>query len=426
MEAEFSGPPLKIGLCTVGSTGDIQPFLALGKELMRQGHDVLAVSHPFHASRFASVGIPFAGCGPFVEQAELNALLDKMMLVRNPVKQLEVLMKEAFLKDGLAYFKAAKLALAGRELVVAHSIDFLGQQAAASLGIPRIGVVLTHGVIPTPKSTPALVPNLGILNPLVWRLVTFLLKRPSKFAMKYLGTLDGSSIKIERFCALGPDLNLLAASPTLAGLDSKYLPANVKCTGAWILKEEAYLPDQSLADFLGKYPRPVVVSFGSMGGNQGPALTAKVLEALRILGLPAVIQGGYAGLQSENPPPNVHFAGFVPHDYLFGQACCVVHHAGAGTTMAACRAGVPSVPVVFIADQPYFAERMRRLGIAPRFIWRYHLSASILAKRIQQALDKGEMGKRAAALKGRFLEENGVAVASMLVEKFGHQRRENK
>ncbi|MFN8396907.1 MAG: hypothetical protein U0176_19935 [Bacteroidia bacterium] len=40
----------------------------------------------------------------------------------------------------------------------------------------------------------------------------------------------------------------------------------------------------------------------------------------------------------------------------------MIHHAGAGTTMAVARAGVPHVPITFIADQPYFATNSALLG----------------------------------------------------------------
>lgn len=57
----------------------------------------------------------------------------------------------------------------------------------------------------------------------------------------------------------------------------------------------------------------------------------------------------------------------VPHDWLFPRVHAVVHHAGAGTTAAAVRAGVPSVTVPVAMDQGFWAHRLHSLrdGTAP-------------------------------------------------------------
>lgn len=408
--------PIKIALTTVGSTGDIQPFLALGVELMTRGHDVVAVSHPFHAHRFAQYGIPFHPCGPFVSQGELNELLDRMMAHRNPLNQLKTLLRDAILADGKQYFESAKQALKGRDLVVSHMIDFLGQAAAAQLGIPRVGVVLTHSVIPTAVSSPALVPNIRLLNPVSWKLMTWMVRPIDKEVESFLHGLGVTHLEIKRFACLGDDLNLLAASETLAGVPSDALPVNVKCTGPWSIPAPAEKPDPALSKFLEKYPKPVFVSLGSMGGSHGKALTEKLIEALKITGMPAVIQSGYAGLGGgAGLPENIHVTGFVSHEFLFPKAACVVHHAGAGTTAAVCRAGVPSVGIIFIADQPYFAKQLKRLGIASEYFWYYKLKTKRLASAIRRACDP-EMQQRARTLQPVFMAERGVERAVEILE----------
>ncbi|WP_415823023.1 glycosyltransferase, partial [Mycobacterium senriense] len=55
--------------------------------------------------------------------------------------------------------------------------------------------------------------------------------------------------------------------------------------------------------------------------------------------------------------------GEVNHQALFGRVAAVVHHGGAGTTTTAARAGAPQVVVPQGADQPYWATRVRDLGI---------------------------------------------------------------
>jgi sterol 3beta-glucosyltransferase len=407
--------PLRIALSTVGSTGDVQPFLALGKGLMARGHDVVALSHPFHAERFHAQGIAFRPCGPMIDVSEFNALLDKMVAERNPVKQLRVLMREGILHDGTEYFHAAKAALHDREFAVCHMIDFLGMEAAAQLQIPHASVMLTHAVVPTRVSTPPLVPNLGPLNPLAWWGMTLALSGVDRDVRAFLRTLGGPSITIHNYRAVAPHLNMLASSPTLACIPDAALPPQVQCTGPWILEEPSVALPGELLDFVARHPRPLIVSFGSMGGSRGAELSAMILPAIRQLEIPAIVQSGYAGLGAADLPDNVLQVGYLPHAQLFPLGGCILHHGGAGTTMAACRAGVPSAIVAFIADQPDFANHLRKLGLAPPYIWSRKLTVPRLAHMIADGMQPARYA-RAQAMRPQFLAEDGVQAAIHLIE----------
>lgn len=408
---------MKIAICTVGSTGDIQPYLALALALRAAGHDVRVISHPFHQHRFQDHGIDYRACGPIVSQDELNLMLDKMLATRNPVRQLKMLMQEAFFADGEAYFHAAKAALTDCDLAVVHMVDFLGAEAAAQLGIPTIGGILAPAGIPTAYDVPPRLPNLGrLLNPLAWKAVEWTLGTIDRAALDFLRRVGGPTVRPKTFHVLSDRLNLIAASPTLAPTYPD-LPRHMEVVGPWILEEADYQPPAALAAFLEAHPQPVIVSFGSMGGTQGPALTTIVLEALAIARRPAIIQSGYSRLFADQAPDNVFFADFVPHEWLFPHASCVVHHAGAGTTTAVARAGVPHVPVTFIADQPYFATQLRRLGIGTKMLWYHQLRPQRLADRILEAT-QAPMQARARALRPTLLAETGNAKTVARIERF--------
>lgn len=414
---------MNIAICTVGSTGDIQPYLALALSLQAAGHAVRVISHPFHADRFTSKGVDFRPCGPIVTQQELNEMLDKMLQTRNPVKQLRLLMEEAFFADGEAYFHAAKAALVGCDVAVIHMVDFLSSEAAAQLGIPRIGGILAPAGIETAYDVPPEFYNLGrLLNPIAWKLVDGLLGPVDRSAMVFLRRVGGPSVNVRTFHVLSDQLNLIACSPTLAPTYPD-LPRHFQVVGPWILEEPGYVPSPALEAFLARHPRPVVVSFGSMGGTKGPALTQIVVEALRIAGKAAIIQSGYSGLFANAAPDNVLFVNFVPHEWLFPQASCVVHHAGAGTSTAVARAGIPHVPVTFIADQPYFAWHLRRLGVATRPLWYHRMRPQNLAKRILEAADSAAMQAAARALQATVLAETNMPKTVSIIEQFARNLR---
>ena len=76
------------------------------------------------------------------------------------------------------------------------------------------------------------------------------------------------------------------------------------------------------------------------------------------------------------------------------------------------------VVVPHLGDQPYWGQRMRALGVAPAPIARPKLTADRLARAIAAASSDDGMRRRAEELGRRIGEEDGVAVAVRLVERY--------
>ena len=205
-----------------------------------------------------------------------------------------------------------------------------------------------------------------------------------------------------------PYLNLIAASPTLC--PPADFPSNHKFTGVWHLASPSYTPPSGLTNFLAEGPPPIIITFGSMGGSNGDETTEILIDAVRRTDQRAIIQAGWGQLGTQGTLPDIYCTAYVPHQWLFPQGCCVVHHGGAGTTASVCRAKVPSVVVAHNADQPYWGKRLSDLGVAPKFIHRRNLTAKRLAKRIQKVLDTPMMKERAQVLGTQMESEDGLTI----------------
>ncbi|MFE4414136.1 glycosyltransferase [Streptomyces sp. NPDC056821] len=94
---------------------------------------------------------------------------------------------------------------------------------------------------------------------------------------------------------------------------------------------------------------------------------------------------------------------------MFPRTAAVVHHAGAGTTAAGLRAGVPAVPVPVMADQPFWASRLYELGVAPRPVPFQDLTAEALGDAITACLSEPAHRRRAAELARGIAAEDGTA-----------------
>ena len=110
----------------------------------------------------------------------------------------------------------------------------------------------------------------------------------------------------------------------------------------------------------------MVVSLSSMIYDRPEHLTQVFLEAIQRTGCRAIIQAGWTGLANDTKLPDAVYqtTKFVPHSWLFPRASCVIHHGGAGTTIAALRAGIPSVTIPHAFDQFALSQRLLDLGCA--------------------------------------------------------------
>lgn len=113
--------------------------------------------------------------------------------------------------------------------------------------------------------------------------------------------------------------------------------------------------------------------------------------------------------------------GDLPHDWLFPRMAAVVQHAGAGTTGAGLRASIPAVPVPVLVDQPFWAARVHRLGVAPHPLPLHELTSDALADALRSCLDEPAYRHRAAGLARRVRADDGSAAVLALIARLARR-----
>jgi hypothetical protein len=303
------------------------------------------------------------------------------------------------------------------DVIVSHSLALMGMVAAEVQRKPLVTAHLFPNLIWSQRMAPDGASYGRALNALSWIIGRYVVRRSADPALNELFRQFGLRERRDAMLSTGGSalLNLVAISTNVLSRDPAW-PPNYHMTGYWFHDEPDFQPDQTLSDFLRDGEPPVVISFGSVAGVDGPAMTQAMVAAVSSAGCRAILQTDDRNLGVERLPAGVIRVGYVPHAWLFARARCVVTHGGAGTTAAAFRAGVSPITVYHYGDQRFWGLQAARLGVAPQPLSRASFRASALADRIRAVSRDAAMREKARSLGERILAEDGVANAVTLIE----------
>jgi sterol 3beta-glucosyltransferase len=415
---------MNILLLAVGTRGDVQPFVALGKGLADVGHDVTVCTtsgfEPFvrqHGLRYAYLNNDLVELttGDVGKEAIENfggGPLGKARWIAEAARRFKPIFRRLLREE----WEAAQ----GADLIIFHPSAVGGVHLAEALRVPGIMADPMPTWVPTgdfPNFTFPSLPLGAAYNRLTYRLLPALTRGMfGKVVTEW--RRDTLGLPARPFFASDFQRTDGTLLPVFQAFSEHVVPrpadwpGNVVQTGYWFLDQASgWIPPAELVSFLADGSPPVFIGFGSMSGRN-PARTARtVLEAVELTGQRSVIVTGWGGLEVENVPGNAFVLESAPYEWLLPRTTAVVHHGGAGTTAAGLRAGRASVVCPFVADQPFWGERVAALGVGPTPIPQRRLSPDRLARAIDAACTGDEMRARAARLGEKIRGEDGVATA---------------
>jgi len=412
---------MKVLLVTVGSQGDVQPFVALASRLRVAGHE------PVLAAPALYQGLA-AGDVPFVPLDLDMTEVGRAVAGRHGIRHLFAFAKAMGRRAGkmLPGMTAGVTAGGPADVVVHHPVLPVGQHLAEMLGVPA--------VVAAPS--PVLVPTRELPSP-AWSCtirLPALLNRPSYPAARYLtGAWCRRDVDGWRRDTLGlgrrPGRHDPLGDPSVTVLHSfsRHVvprpadwPATAHVTGYWFTRSEpAWAPPRRLAGFLGAGGPPVYLGFGSMPVDSPAALAEAITMAAKRTGVRFIVHCLNPELRRRLAGDNkrILLVSQVPHDWLFPRTAAVVHHGGAGTTGAAVAAGRPQVIWPFGIDQHFWAARMTGLGVAVPAGPVRTLTGDRLARAVDQATSDLRVSDLAQDLASRVRAEDGTGQAVAHLER---------
>lgn len=407
-----------ITLLTIGSRGDVQPYIALGKGLIKEGHNVTIATHSEFKEWIEKHDIQFK------EIAGNPAELMSLMVTHGS-------MSVGFLKEAGSKFRSwitelldsSWEACQGADLIIESPSAMCGLHIAEALGIAYMRAFTMPWTRTRAYPHAFIVPeskkggSYNLLTHVMFENVFWLgiSSQVNKWRVETLGLAKTSLSKMQQYKV--PFLYNISPAIFPPAVD---FPEWVKVTGYWFLDEgdSSYDPPRELVNFIEDAQRDqkklIYIGFGSIVVNDAKSLTKAVIEAVEALDVRVILNKGWSDRLSKDKgeievdlPPLIYDSGAVPHDWLFPRMDAAVHHGGSGTTGATLRTGTPTIIKPFFGDQFFYASRVEDLGVG---IALKTLNLKSLTKALKQITEPKYMEK-AKAVAHAMEHETGVLSA---------------
>jgi len=413
---------LRIVIAALGSRGDVQPFLNIGIGLSEKGHDVRIAASESFMELVKEHGLDFISIRGDFKKMLSSPEGRKFLKSKNPitfVSRIKKLSKELIQTMQDDIFDA----LDGADACVFSYLCGPVLDVAEKTGIPcflgLVNPILKTGDHPHLAVT---LKNLGSrLNKWTYDLFTIFMwiafgSICNNWRKRRLG-LPKAPI-LQRFEKQG--IPILAAYSSYVVPKPADWPVQACVTGYWFPKvRDDWQAPRELENFLASGPTPVCITFGSMIDSEIDQITKLVKNTLKNEKLRGIFLEGWSGMgKTESESNDFYYLESIPYNWLFPKVAAVIQHGGAGTLAATLEAGVPSIVVPFAADQPFWAQQVYKLGVAPKPIRRRALNEKRLSSALRIAINDKYLRKKAYELGCSIRGENGVAVAIDIIHQY--------
>lgn len=415
----------RILITTVGSAGDLHPFIALGLGLRARGHAVRFAIEEHLRAPVEVLGFPVVPLSG-VPQTALEGKDPSMFLGRDPFATLRVIVNDYLLPTLRAKVEELNAALPGTDLLVASTVQIAAALSAEMTGVRWASVALSPVFFPSaylePQPIPfPLPPRLQFTaNRLGWSIGGVALRRlvdvPVNRIRASLGLPPGRNLMQEG--SASHRLTAVAISPAFLAPPPDWPP--YVCETGFLFWDTPgdWVEPPELTEFLAR-PGPVVAfSSGSMSMDVGGAFDTfyrASLEAVLRVGARALVIGADPALLGDTPPERVFALPYAPFSLVYPRVSAVISHGGIGTVAQTLRAGVPTLIVPWGADQFFNGAQLARLGVG-RWMQRRSYTAGRGAQAITALLNEPSYRARAQRIAARIATEDGVATLADALE----------
>lgn len=424
---------MRVLFVTIGSRGDVQPYVAIGRGLQAIGYEVRIATHARFEPLVTENGLEFAPLSgdpsaalrsragqQFVEERRSGLIRNTRLLVGVVASEAE----RCVLDCDAAASDVDLIVVSPLGLAVGHPVAerrrvplvraFYGPNGRPTADPPALR--FPGGRVLARRGTRI---SYAVARQIIWLLVRSTVNRSCRrpLGLRPLPLRDPMT-RLDQ-----------SGAPVLHGYSQAVLPrpadwpSFVHVTGFWFLPPATdWCPPPELQAFLDAGDPPIYVGFGSIPGFDDEQIRTLVQDAADRSKRRALLYDPVLVDQSGGRPIQVSddllAVGEAPFDRLLSMVAAVVQHGGAGTIASALAAGVPTQVVPFLADQRRWAGRVAALGVGPAPLTPEELDADRLAAAMTRMTSDRNMIRTARDLGAKIRDEDGVGNAVRIIDGF--------
>jgi sterol 3beta-glucosyltransferase len=409
-------PSFRIAALTWGSRGDVQPFAALGAELVQRGHKVILAAREPYRKLIEEQGIEFH---PMPE----DGTEDLMRTLSNSTGGLPSLVKtvSAYSRSLVRMqFQSFWEATEGADVILTKSVSTApALHIAERRGLPVFLMHFDPGFLPTEKfclDGDHVRDRGGRRNLFMGRMTLLpmsftLWDKVNRWRTAQHMPVDWTA-KWARPSYFSRFPAFVIWSPHMLARPSDW-PEWFVQTG-WLRLPRKTPVSLRLREFMAAGPPPVYIGFGSWGVHDKTEVTNILLEGLQATGNRAILLRNTVDDRSKFPD-GILVEEELPHDWLFPRLKAAVHHGGAGTVGAVTTAGIPSIIIPAFPAQACWGNMILEKNIGT-MLDRHTLSVEGLADALRW-MDRPEVRGHASAMGALARRDGAEGLAADEIER---------
>lgn len=408
---------MRFCILSIGTHGDVVPYVALGNKLKQEGHEVVIGTHEKARSLCDRFGLDFYPIGGDLS-VETSAEKSNELFEASGFKKIISIFKLMRLLRGVLdiHFRDCLAAAEGADVLIYHPAAFAGPHLAEYFKISAIRMHL-QPELPTSQHPSCLVPlpqwlgrtgnRVGhfISRQFFWRMFRGKINR---WRCEILKLAKSPFWKATTYSKIE---DLVAFSPTLIQPPTDWHPSVAMVGFCRLGEADQWTPSPELQQFLTEGEPPLYLGFGSLTGAFSPSIIAIIIDVLKTRKLRAIVPKNMPGLKDIVLPSHILSVDYVPHDWLFPRVSAVIHHGGVGTLSSGLHAGKPTWVIPCIVDQFFFGEKVAKWGVGPQPLAKIYFSRENFEKGLHQLLSTESYREQALKFQHSLNQENGVESA---------------
>ena len=410
-------PGKTILLCTIGSAGDVYPFIGIGQELKKRGFRVVLITSQYFEAQARSAGLKFFGLGSAEDYQSIIQDPD----LWSPDKGFKVFAERVV----FPIMEPAYEIIAGfdpsQTILIAQGQFFAAHIAHEKLGFPFITIHLQPAAFRSVHEFPLLPVK---LPPLLIRGIFSLI----------------DALLLDKLFA--PNINRFRQRlglPAIHKIFGGWMHSSQKNLGLfpeWFAQPQRDWPSQTqltsfiyydkqggneelpreLETFLNAGSPPIIFTAGT-AMKHADQFFLDCIEACQLLGQRGILLTQHPEqLPGQLPQGIQHFA-YVPFSKVLPRALSLVHHGGIGTTAQAFAAGIPQVIRPMAHDQPDTAARVEKLGIGISLDPK-RFNATLLAEKLNSLITSQVVLDRCKSYAEKIHPEQALHNTCTIIEDF--------